>query len=325
MPDHGGADAGVGERAELRDLLQSCRDWLNYAYHNVSSVTSAKVYAAFPSIDRHIAALSHQPAPVAANASAEQWATELPDGSVSFDAYAGWSRDQLKDRCLELVGRIEQLECAANASAEARLREAPLRQRLADIICENYECPPDGYAETEPWNGGALEIIDMILEEIEHDKNGGQGNRPSHVVCVGMPTLYRLAAGEAVWIDAAQAGVVAADDFPSQAILALSAHPHAKQGETKYEPLDRSDGFVLQGAATGDGQHVVAVGLPKGPATATNSDRTADVTAKVRSIIRGIYGIGDPPYGGGFQDNTIDKAVEKIVAVTSDAFTVGRR
>jgi hypothetical protein len=142
MPDHGGADAGVRERAELRDLLQSCRDWLNYAYHNVSSVTSAKVYAAFPSIDRHIAALSHQPAPVAANASAEQWATELPDGSVSFDAYAGWSRDQLKDRCLELIGRIEQLEEAANASAEFERGVEAMRKAAINIA--------------KPWAGSEL-------------------------------------------------------------------------------------------------------------------------------------------------------------------------
>ncbi len=37
------------------------------------------------------------------------------------------------------------------------------------------------------------------------------------------------------------------------------------------ESLDLLDGVVRRGAATGDGQNVEAVGLPKGPMTATNS------------------------------------------------------
>lgn len=49
---------------------------------------------------------------------------------------------------------------------ERRAAIAPLRNRLADLIHQNYEPPPEGFPETEPWNGGALDIVDMIIEEI---------------------------------------------------------------------------------------------------------------------------------------------------------------
>jgi hypothetical protein len=36
---------------------------------------------------------------------------------------------------------------------------------------------------------------------------------PSHVLLIGLPTLRRLFDGQAVWIEAAQAGAIAAEDL----------------------------------------------------------------------------------------------------------------
>lgn len=62
------------------------------------------------------------------------------------------------------------------------------------------------------------DVIQQQEETTEHQTeallgNAGQGNRSDHVLCVGLPTLRRLLDGEAVWIEAAQAGAVAADDL----------------------------------------------------------------------------------------------------------------
>jgi hypothetical protein len=110
-------------------------------------------------------ALFHQPAPVAANASAEQWATDLPDGSVSFDAYAGWSRDQLKNRCLELVGRIEQLEEAANASAEISKFANDLAAKQEPIGVQiSAEDLEGAYIRDEPSANASAELQNYLGE-----------------------------------------------------------------------------------------------------------------------------------------------------------------
>lgn len=81
-----------------------------------------------------------------------------------------------------------------------------MRQRISDIINENYEPRPDGLAESADWNGGGLEIARMILEEVE-------SSGPSHVMCIGIPTMLSLFESGSVWIESVQAGAVAADDL----------------------------------------------------------------------------------------------------------------
>ncbi|WP_425909018.1 hypothetical protein [Nitrobacter sp. TKz-YC02] len=74
--------------------------------------------------------------------------------------------------------------------------------------------------------------------------------------------------------------------------VALSAHPHGPipSGYGEYTP-------ITVGSST--------------------SERTADVTAKVRSAINGIYGLGYGTFAGGYQDESIEKTIKKIVAIVA--------
>lgn len=57
---------------------------------------------------------------------------------------------------------------------------------------------------------------------------------PSHIMCVGWPTIKRLAAGEAVWFESLECGAVAADDLHGadiDAMLALSSAKNQDQSK----------------------------------------------------------------------------------------------
>lgn len=111
-----------------------------------------------------------------------------------------------------------------------------------------------------------------------------------------------------------------------EAEQALSAHPHAsdcdKQGETTTKIKVPLPDWL--GPDTPENRERLQA-FVEGRKVPGPSDRAADVRAKVRSIVCGIYGVGRGDFGGGFQTKSIDKAVEKIIAVTSDAFIVGMR
>jgi hypothetical protein len=53
--------------------------------------------------------------------------------------------------------------------------------------------------------------------------HGMQKPKPSHIMCVGWPTIKRLMAGEAVWFEDLQCGAVAADDLlnAQQSVFAM--------------------------------------------------------------------------------------------------------
>ena len=46
-------------------------------------------------------------------------------------------------------------------------------------------------------------------------------DKPSHIMCVGWPTIKRLVAGEAVWFESLECGAVAADDLHGADIDAM--------------------------------------------------------------------------------------------------------
>ncbi len=48
-----------------------------------------------------------------------------------------------------------------------------------------------------------------------------EGDKPSHVMCIGWPTIKRLAAGESVWFEELECGAVAASDLCGTDIDAL--------------------------------------------------------------------------------------------------------
>lgn len=82
---------------DLRDMLQECRNWLYYAYHNVDSVTSGKVKAALPNIDKQIAALAVPPQERPQNpngtprATIAVWLNEHPGEDVFTAGEAIWA------------------------------------------------------------------------------------------------------------------------------------------------------------------------------------------------------------------------------------------
>lgn len=69
----------------------------------------------------------------------ETWVTNNPDGSISLDAYAGKSRDELKDRCSELLMALEDWRFTAVSAATdggntiENVRE-PYRSKIAQVI-----------------------------------------------------------------------------------------------------------------------------------------------------------------------------------------------
>lgn len=48
----------------------------------------------------------------------EKWVTDNEDGSISLDAYAGWTRDRLKERCRELGSHLMRWQMIAMACYE---------------------------------------------------------------------------------------------------------------------------------------------------------------------------------------------------------------
>jgi hypothetical protein len=49
--------------------------------------------------------------------STETFVIDNPDGSISLDAYAGWTRERLKERCMELVMALSDWQFAAVCAA----------------------------------------------------------------------------------------------------------------------------------------------------------------------------------------------------------------
>jgi hypothetical protein len=84
---------------------------------------------------------------LSAGGAGETWVTHNPDGSISLDAYAGWSRDQLKDRCRELCMAMEDWQFTAMSAATdganslQNVRE-PYRSKIAERI--------EAYSDDEP-------------------------------------------------------------------------------------------------------------------------------------------------------------------------------
>lgn len=73
----------------------------------------------------------------------EKFVIHNADGSVSLDAYAAMSRDELKERCRELCAAVGDWQFAAMAAATGgansleNIRE-PYRSQIARLI-EAYE------------------------------------------------------------------------------------------------------------------------------------------------------------------------------------------
>lgn len=86
-------------------------------------------------------------------------------------------------------------------------------------------------------------------------------------------------------------------EFEDGRFEALSAHPHASACDKQGELADDFGNCEQPGP----------------------SDRTADVTAKVRSAINGIYGLRFCQLSGGHQEDSIEKAIKKIVAIVEES------
>ncbi|WP_416192968.1 hypothetical protein [Nitrobacter sp. TKz-YC01] len=104
----------------------------------------------------------------------------------------------------------------------------------------------------------------------------------------------------------------------------LSAHPHAsdcdKQGETRpancrFRLQDEGKSYP-RSSCSACGKNI-ATGLGN-RCKESPSDRTADVTVKVRSAINGIYGLRFCQFSGGHQEDSIEKAIKKIVAIVEE-------
>lgn len=115
------------------------------------------------------------------------------------------------------------------------------------------------------------------------------------------------------------------------AMAALSAHPNASdyreeearctcgaghgslEGHTDWcDWVDASDCDKQGPIPYGYGEYTpITVG-------GSTSDRTADVTVKVRSAINGIYGLRFCQFSGWHQEDSIEKAIKKIVAIVEE-------
>jgi hypothetical protein len=262
-----------------------------------------------------------KPAPVAANASAEQWATDLPDGSVSFDAYAGWSRDQLKDRCLELIGRIEQLEEAANASAEARLREA------LQFYADEWQGNMEGDSETPGLSRCWREPTESLFRDEGNRARIALSTHP-HASDCDDKTTYDVLGDQRMCVGVPASGIAKLMDAienppqPNEALKKLM-RSHAsdcdKQGETTKIKVPLPEWL---GPDTPENRERLQAFVKGSP-----SDRTADVTGYLP--IHECYETGDDEVTVVELKTFLDKKWPAphgdVARALLDAFTVGRR
>ena len=66
----------------------------------------------------------------------EQWCSKNPDGSISLDPWAGMTREELKERCGELIRALDEWHFIAMIAAEEGKDALPphWRKKLDDMI-----------------------------------------------------------------------------------------------------------------------------------------------------------------------------------------------